>query len=137
MKKTNLYLTEQQIAALKKLSKSTGLPSAEHVRRALDDYLQELSAQAAQSTSLDSMTPAEQFDRDQDRPPNIHENGDYYVVAVWVESAGQYQAPLDAESRRLTGCHTEFARSLDGFAGLTLADAQSRATDLFGYEKLA
>lgn len=90
-----------------------------------------------QSTPLDSMTPAEQFDHDQDKPPNIHENGDHYVVAVWVESAGQYQAPLDAETCRLTGCHTEFARSLDGFAGLTLADARSRAVKLFGYEKLA
>lgn len=33
-----------------------------------------------------------------------------WFVAQWVESAGQYQVPLDAETARVTGCHTEFFR---------------------------
>jgi len=73
----------------------------------------------------------------ENRAANIHKNGSYFVVCVWVESAGQYQAPLDAEERSLTGCHTEFARNLDGFTGYRLPDARQRASDLFGYQKMA
>ena len=39
MKRTNIYLSEVQHKALKKLSKKTGLSLAELVRRAVDDYL--------------------------------------------------------------------------------------------------
>ena len=73
-----------------------------------------------------------------DKLPNIHEREKpgYYSVCVWVESAGQFQAPLDAETQQLTGCHTEFAKSIAGFAGMPLAAARSRATRLFGYQKM-
>ena len=37
MKKVNLYMTEQQIAALQQLAKLTGLKFAELVRRLLDE----------------------------------------------------------------------------------------------------
>lgn len=39
MKRLHLYLTEQQLAALRKLAEKTGLPLGDHVRRALDAYL--------------------------------------------------------------------------------------------------
>jgi predicted DNA-binding protein len=39
MKKTNIYLTENMRSGLSYLAKQTGLTSAEHVRRAIDDYL--------------------------------------------------------------------------------------------------
>jgi hypothetical protein len=37
MKRTTVWLTEQQIAKLNKLSKHTGLPVAELIRRFIDD----------------------------------------------------------------------------------------------------
>lgn len=39
MKRLHLFLTEQQLVALRKLAKRTGLPLGDHVRRALDAYL--------------------------------------------------------------------------------------------------
>jgi Arc/MetJ-type ribon-helix-helix transcriptional regulator len=39
MKRTSVFLTEQQIKALASLSKSTGLPASEYIRRAVDDLL--------------------------------------------------------------------------------------------------
>ena len=39
MKRTALFLKEEQIKKLQKLSEKTGAPVAELVRRALDDYL--------------------------------------------------------------------------------------------------
>jgi hypothetical protein len=39
MRKISLYLTETQIHALAALSKSTGLPVSEYIRRAVDDLL--------------------------------------------------------------------------------------------------
>jgi hypothetical protein len=39
MRKISLYLTETQIQALAALSKSTGLPVSEYIRRAVDDLL--------------------------------------------------------------------------------------------------
>lgn len=38
MKRVNFHLTDQQLAALRKLAKG-GLTVAEHVRRAIDEYL--------------------------------------------------------------------------------------------------
>lgn len=35
----------------------------------------------------------------------------WYGIGHWVEGAAQYQCPMDAEEQRVTGCHTEFARS--------------------------
>ena len=39
MKRTHIFLPESVIAALKTLSEKTGLPVAEHIRRAIDEYL--------------------------------------------------------------------------------------------------
>lgn len=41
MKRTALFLQEEQIKKLKKLSEKTGAPVAELIRRAIDKYLQE------------------------------------------------------------------------------------------------
>lgn len=40
MKRTNVHLTEPQLKALEKVSKSTGLSVAEIIRRAVDAYLE-------------------------------------------------------------------------------------------------
>jgi predicted DNA-binding protein len=40
MKRINTHLTKQQIEALKKLADKTGLTVAEHIRRAIDEYLE-------------------------------------------------------------------------------------------------
>ena len=40
MRRTALFLKEQQLEKLQKLSKKTGAPVAELVRRAIDAYLQ-------------------------------------------------------------------------------------------------
>jgi hypothetical protein len=77
------------------------------------------------------------------KAPNIHPYTDAkgktrYAVCVWVERAAQFQAPLDAEDRRLTGCHTEFARTAKGIGGHPdLGKARRRARKLYGYSKLA
>lgn len=47
----------------------------------------------------------------------IVEHGGRYAAAQWVESAGQWQAPMTDRARRLTGCHTVFARKLSGIFG--------------------
>ncbi len=39
MKRTNYYYPPQQLARLKKLSKKTGVPVSELIRRAIEDYL--------------------------------------------------------------------------------------------------
>lgn len=41
MKRTAFFLTENQIAALRKLADKTGLKVSEHIRRAIDAYLGE------------------------------------------------------------------------------------------------
>ena len=40
MNRHNFYLTEQQMKALKALSQATGMSMSEHMRRAVDSYLQ-------------------------------------------------------------------------------------------------
>lgn len=40
MKRTNVHLSEQQIAALRQLQLATGITTAEHIRRAIDAYLE-------------------------------------------------------------------------------------------------
>jgi hypothetical protein len=42
MKKVNLYFSEQDVAAIKKLAEETGLSFSEHVRRAVTLYLESL-----------------------------------------------------------------------------------------------
>lgn len=39
MKRTNVHMTDQQRSRLQQLSEKTGLNVAEHVRRAIDHYL--------------------------------------------------------------------------------------------------
>lgn len=39
MKRTHIFLPEQVVDALKALSQKTGLSVAEHIRRAIDEYL--------------------------------------------------------------------------------------------------
>lgn len=39
MKRTNIFLPEQLIERLKALAAKTGLSVAEHIRRAIDEYL--------------------------------------------------------------------------------------------------
>lgn len=45
MKRVDYHLTEKQIVALKTLSRETGLSVAEHIRRAVDGYLNEKNVQ--------------------------------------------------------------------------------------------
>ena len=60
-----------------------------------------------------------------------------YAVCHWVERAAQFQAPLDTETRRLTGCHTEFARTARGIGGYaSLRKARRRARKLYRYSKV-
>jgi hypothetical protein len=40
-----------------------------------------------------------------------------WVVAEWDEGAGMYYAPMTALERRVTGCHTYCARSVDNLCG--------------------
>ena len=42
MRKMNFFLTEQQIAALRRQAKITGLKVSDLVRRAIDDFLARL-----------------------------------------------------------------------------------------------
>ena len=56
-----------------------------------------------------------------------------YSVAWWDENTGQYQRPLDARTRALTGCHTEYTHRIKEFGGyLTKRQALRRARYLFG-----
>ena len=41
MKRIDLYITENQLNFLKKLSGETGLSFSEHIRRAIDNYIKE------------------------------------------------------------------------------------------------
>ena len=43
MKRTNIHLSDNQLEKLEKIRKDTGLSVAEHVRRAIDDYLKKLA----------------------------------------------------------------------------------------------
>jgi len=39
MKRTNIFATEKQLNQLREMARKTGLPMAEIIRRAIDDYL--------------------------------------------------------------------------------------------------
>jgi Ribbon-helix-helix protein, copG family len=43
MIRTNIFLTEPQLAALRRLSDSTGLSVAELIRRAIDTYMADVT----------------------------------------------------------------------------------------------
>ncbi len=49
--RTNIYLSQIQVARLKKLSDETDLSVAEHVRRAVDDYLTKVERKAKREAS--------------------------------------------------------------------------------------
>lgn len=67
---------------------------------------------------------------------NTDENGKkWYGIGHWVDSAAQYQCPLDAEERRLTGCHTEFARNPIGKMSHKKASYEARKR--YGYVRMA
>lgn len=40
----------------------------------------------------------------------VHEHDGRFFVAEWVDRANQYQWPLSAEARKLSGCSGGFAR---------------------------
>jgi predicted DNA-binding protein len=42
MKRINTHLTDKQIELLKKLANKTGLKVSEHIRRAIDKYLEKV-----------------------------------------------------------------------------------------------
>lgn len=57
-----------------------------------------------------------------------------YAVAEYDELRGQYTAPLDSKTRKLTGCYAEYARTPAGLGGYaTRRQALQRARRLFGY----
>lgn len=66
----------------------------------------------------------------------IDKHGDIrYAVAAWDEKHGNWYAPLDARTYKLTGCSQEFARTLSGMGGYkTRKQALRRARYLFAYE---
>ena len=56
-----------------------------------------------------------------------------YAVGEWNDNNGQFTAPLDARTRKLTGCFAEFSRTAKGLGGyLNRQDALRRARYLFG-----
>ena len=69
-----------------------------------------------------------------DRPANVHEVEEgVYGIGVWSQRNGQYTAPLDAETKRLTGCLSEFSRKPIG--RMELEHARREARKVFGYSK--
>jgi hypothetical protein len=40
MKRTTIWLTDQQVAAFAKMAKKTGMKQAELIRRALDEFIE-------------------------------------------------------------------------------------------------
>lgn len=88
---------------------------------------------AEEQAEVDAEHPGGEDDRYADY---VHEYTDddgrlFYAVGRWVESAGQFQRPLDGEERQLTGCHTEFG-GLDYMPRYAKrADAEQRARELW------
>lgn len=66
----------------------------------------------------------------------LHQLGDgRWVVAYWSEANGQWYAPMTEAERRATGCHTYFARTLEGLGCTSYASrraAADRAWKLYG-----
>lgn len=58
-----------------------------------------------------------------------------WVVAEWVESANQYQAPMTQAEQEATGCGTYYAKSLEGLGCTSYASRDSavrRAKQVYG-----
>jgi hypothetical protein len=58
-----------------------------------------------------------------------------YAVGLWNQHDGQFTVPLDANTRKLTGCFAAFARKITGLPGPaypTRAQALRRARYLYG-----
>lgn len=56
-----------------------------------------------------------------------------YAVGEWSDQNGQFTAPLDVRTCRLTGCYAEFSRTAKGMGGyLKRSVALRRARYLFG-----
>ena len=56
-----------------------------------------------------------------------------YAVAEWDSFHSQYVAPLDARTRKLTGCSAEFAKTPKALGGYkTKRQALRRALYLYG-----
>jgi len=53
MKRIDMYLTEQEILLIEKLSGKTGLNRSELIRRAVDEYLKQFSLEAVTLRSLE------------------------------------------------------------------------------------
>ena len=71
------------------------------------------------------------------REKNVHyvetdsKGNEVYGVGIWSERNAQYIAPLDAETRKLTGCYAEFSRKPIG--RMSLKKARQEARKLWGY----
>ena len=63
-----------------------------------------------------------------------------WVIARYSERANQWHAPMRQGARKLTGCHTECARVLDGLSLVNLyhyknrKDAVATARTIFDFE---
>lgn len=64
----------------------------------------------------------------------VHEHGGSFFVAEWIDRANEFQWPLSAEVRKLSGCHTGFARrvSESPWRFETRGGAMACARRLFG-----
>lgn len=56
MKRLNYYVTDEQYRQLQTLKEFTGLSAAEHVRRALDQYIKELNMFSSPSQVIEKVT---------------------------------------------------------------------------------
>ena len=85
---------------------------------------------------LDSLIEEDAMARE-NKPQNVHyietndKGQEIYGVGIWSDSNGQYTAPLDASTRKLTGCYAEFSRKPIG--RMTLKKARQEARKLWGY----
>jgi hypothetical protein len=61
----------------------------------------------------------------------VHEEDGKWFVGEWSDKAAQWQRPLDASTRKLTGCFAEFSRK-PFRDGLTRRQALRRARTLYG-----
>ena len=64
MRRVNWTITEQQHRELKRLSKETGLPISELVRRALDDYFRLLRSESERGEDEPESHSTEQIDQE-------------------------------------------------------------------------
>lgn len=75
----------------------------------------------------------------ENKAQNVHyiettdDGKEIYGVGIWSDRNAQYTAPLDARTRKLTGCYAEFSRKPIG--RMTLKKARYEARKLWGYVK--